>query len=78
MRITRVRKPAKCPSCGATPVASILYGLPVFDEKLEQAMEEGRISLGGCCQEMDAPTGGNRLAPPLKNQQFPRKTVVTH
>jgi len=37
-------------------VASILYGMPVFDDDLEQAMAEGRISLGGCCQEIDAPT----------------------
>jgi len=56
MRVERVRKPAKCPSCGAAPVASILYGLPVFDDDLEQAMAEGRIALGGCCQEIDAPT----------------------
>ena len=56
MRVERARKPAKCPSCGAAPVASILYGLPVFDEELEQAIAVGRIALGGCCQEIDAPT----------------------
>jgi len=38
-RVERARKPAKCPSCGAAPVASILYGLPAFDDNLEQAID---------------------------------------
>ena len=48
MRVERAHKPAKCPSCGAAPLASILYGLPMFDDDLEQAMAERRIALGGC------------------------------
>ena len=55
MRIERSRKPAKCPVCGASPVASILYGMPAFNQELEQKMEEGRITLGGCCIEIDGP-----------------------
>jgi hypothetical protein len=29
-------------------VASILYGLPVFNEKLERKLDAGEIVLGGC------------------------------
>ena len=39
----------KCPHCGSTNTARILYGLPVFDEKLEARIEAGRVHLGGCC-----------------------------
>jgi hypothetical protein len=37
-----------CPRCGAHTVARILYGLPNFDAKLEDALKAGRIVLGGC------------------------------
>lgn len=46
---TLKRKPRKCPKCGHHPVGSILWGLPVFSDELEQKMREGRIVLGGCC-----------------------------
>lgn len=49
-------KPRKCPRCGSTQIASILYGYPAFDEKLEKKLEEGRIVLGGCMEEEGAPT----------------------
>jgi len=55
MRVERARKPVRCPSCGAAPVASILYGLLAFDEDLEQAMAEGRVALGSCCVTDDDP-----------------------
>ena len=49
------KKPKKCPSCGAIPVATILYGLPAMSEKLEEDMKSGRVSLGGCCISDDDP-----------------------
>lgn len=54
-RVERTRKPRKCPECGHSPLASILYGLPSFDEALERAMHEGRITIGGCCIGHDDP-----------------------
>ena len=54
-RVERVQKPRKCPECGKAPIASILYGMPAFDEDLEQKMNEGRIALGGCCVSDDDP-----------------------
>jgi hypothetical protein len=39
----------KCPFCGSTSTAQILYGLPLFSEKLEKQLEEGKLTLGGCC-----------------------------
>lgn len=54
-RIERARKPAACPACGHRPVATILYGLPVFDSKLEQSVADGRTILGGCVIDGDDP-----------------------
>ncbi len=39
----------KCPKCGSTDTARILYGLPVMDEKMKRDIAEHRICLGGCC-----------------------------
>lgn len=54
-RVERVQKPRKCPQCKHAPVATILYGMPAYDDELTQAMEEGRISLGGCLIGFDDP-----------------------
>lgn len=54
-RLERLRKPLKCPQCGHRPVAEILYGEPAFDAWLEQKINEGRITLGGCCGTPDDP-----------------------
>ncbi len=45
----------KCPKCGSAKVASILYGLPMFNEKLERELESGEVTLGGCCITDDDP-----------------------
>jgi rubrerythrin len=55
-RIERVRKPKKCPACGANSVASIMYGMPAFSDDLERKINEGSITLGGCCITEDDPT----------------------
>ncbi len=49
------RKPDSCPKCGSRKVAKILYGMPVFNDELEQALKAGRIVLGGCCVSDDDP-----------------------
>ena len=54
-RIERVSKPVRCPTCGHSPVASILWGLPVFSEKLEKDLDAGRMTLGGCIVSGDDP-----------------------
>lgn len=54
-KVKRTKKPRKCPKCGHTPLADILYGEPLFDEELERAMNEGTITLGGCCITDDDP-----------------------
>ena len=43
------KKPAKCPACGSSHMADILYGLPALSEKLQADLDDGRIVLGGCC-----------------------------
>ena len=49
------RKPRKCPSCESRRIAIYLYGMPMFDEKLQIDLDEGRIVLGGCCIAVDDP-----------------------
>lgn len=54
-RLESKRKPRRCPVCGFSPLASILWGMHPWSPKLEKDMAEGRIVLGGCCIEQDAP-----------------------
>lgn len=39
----------KCPRCGGKDTAPIMYGMPAFDDELEQALADHKIVLGGCC-----------------------------
>lgn len=48
-------KPKKCPACGSSRIAEILYGMPAFSAKLERDLNAGRIVLGGCCVTNDDP-----------------------
>jgi len=48
-------KPKKCPSCGGSLIAGILYGLPHFTTRLNSDIAEGKIVLGGCCISDDDP-----------------------
>jgi hypothetical protein len=41
-------RPPSCPSCGSARIARILYGLPAFDNELEEALSQGTVTLGGC------------------------------
>ncbi|RMG53061.1 MAG: hypothetical protein D6723_07730 [Acidobacteria bacterium] len=52
------RKPRKCPVCGSSRIARILYGLPPPDlpEKLKNDLDAGRIVFGGCIVFGDDPT----------------------
>jgi ribosomal protein L37AE/L43A len=43
------QKPHKCPACGHSPVAEILYGMPAYSEELMKEEEEGKIVIAGCC-----------------------------
>jgi hypothetical protein len=44
----------RCPRCGSTRVAEIVYGLP--SAELLEASRKGKIALGGCVIEPDIPT----------------------
>jgi primosomal protein N' len=35
----------KCPYCGSEHIAEYLRGLPVFDEELQKAVENGEVIL---------------------------------
>ncbi len=41
----------KCPKCGSTRIAPILYGMPAFDEELQRKLDNEKIYLGGCLIE---------------------------
>ncbi len=55
MRYEFVSKPKKCPECGSTRVANILFGMPAFSKEIEEKIHEGKIVLGGCCISDDDP-----------------------
>ena len=38
----------KCPMCGSRDTAKILYGLPAYNEELENKLNSHTIYLGGC------------------------------
>lgn len=54
-RMERQRKPRKCPSCGHSPIAEILYGYPGFPLYDNEELDSGRITLGGCIVTGDDP-----------------------
>lgn len=50
-----MERPDKCPNCGSKIIAKIEYGFQSYSEKLDRDIKEGRISLGGCVQEVLGP-----------------------
>ncbi len=38
----------KCPKCGSTRIAPILYGMPAFDEEMARQLDKEELCLGGC------------------------------
>ncbi len=51
------RKPRKCPSCGVKPIATILYGLPIYSDELEARLQAGKIELVAVVEELVLPNG---------------------
>ncbi len=45
------RKPKKCPACGASPVARVVYGLAPWHPDFDA----GLAVIGGCCLGPDMP-----------------------
>ncbi len=62
-------KKIKCPYCGSEHIAEYLRGLPVFDEELQKAVENGEVIIAGClvypgdpdyrCRDCHKDFGGN-------------------
>jgi hypothetical protein len=40
--------PDRCPQCGASTVAYVLWGMPALSPTLERLLAEGQIEIGGC------------------------------
>lgn len=43
------RAQIKCPFCGSTNTARYIYGYPLFSERMEKKLDDGKWVLGGCC-----------------------------
>jgi hypothetical protein len=56
MKYKSVKKPDKCPECGSSKIAEILFGLPAFSPSLEKKVKTREIVLGGCCITNDDPS----------------------
>lgn len=42
-------KPEVCPNCGFSPVGTIVYGPPCWNDEQRRGLEDGSIIPGGCC-----------------------------
>ena len=49
------KKIKHCPNCNSTSMAEILYGMPALSDKLDKALLERKIVLGGCMVTKDDP-----------------------
>jgi len=38
----------RCPNCGSSNIAKIIWGLPDFTEELQKRIDAGEVVLGGC------------------------------
>lgn len=47
--VKNARAQIKCPRCGSTKTARILYDMPAFSEDLVAKIDAGKIHIGGCC-----------------------------
>jgi len=54
-KIESTKRKIKCPYCSSNFIAKIQYGYPNFSESLQNEIDEGKIILGGCCEEIGAP-----------------------
>ncbi|MGI6221611.1 MAG: hypothetical protein ACOYIP_07075 [Coriobacteriales bacterium] len=45
----------RCPKCGSTDIASVLYGFPAFNEELRRKIDAGDVVLNGCEIESGVP-----------------------
>jgi hypothetical protein len=55
MKFKYAQKPIKCPHRGSEKIARILYGMPVFSERLQKMLADNEIVLGGCCITVNDP-----------------------
>ena len=46
--LPKAPKNLSCPSCSASDIAVIVYGLPAFSKALKKALAKGQMTLGGC------------------------------
>ena len=56
MRYEYKIKPKKCPVCGSTKIAKILYGYLAYSKKLENDLKTEKVVLGGCLITGDDPS----------------------
>ena len=62
------KKKRKCPACGSESIAEIMYGMPVNTPELQEALSEGKLSLGGCWVSDASPRWEwQRVVSPIQN-----------
>lgn len=45
----------RCPSCGSRKIARIQWGRPSWSDTLEEKLDSGKLTLGGCSIDVHAP-----------------------
>jgi hypothetical protein len=54
-RVESADQPTKCPRCGHSPVAEILFGLVAITPEIQADLDAGTLALGGCDVTSDDP-----------------------
>lgn len=44
-----------CPNCNSPSLAKILYGMPNYDDDLNDDLQSGKVVLGGCSETDNDP-----------------------
>ena len=47
--VDNLKAQIKCPHCGSTDTAEIIYGMPAFSERMQKKLDKKKWTLGGCC-----------------------------
>ena len=64
--VNNAKAQIRCPRCGSTNTARILYGMPVMSNELEEKLLAGKIHLGGCCIASEEVDGENVCTGPAR------------
>ncbi len=67
----------RCPRCGSSNTAKIIYGYPLFNEEMQEKLDSGKWVLGGCCIDIAEINGETVSLQPAKRCNACKKDFGT-